>query len=178
MLVDYVSARLFNMPMDKNGGYAVRGVAREATVNRFLNRKFFSIIGARSAGREDFGHAFGERFLKTFKKQKINKYDIRATAAMLTTESIIRCVKLNKLRFDELILTGGGAKNLFFKNELTRQLPSIKLTLASDYGYSEDFLEAISFAVLANEALCSNRYSLKRTTGAKKAVVLGKICQS
>ncbi|MCP4580536.1 MAG: anhydro-N-acetylmuramic acid kinase [candidate division Zixibacteria bacterium] len=178
MLVDYLARKLFKKPIDTDGKIAGSGTARKAVINPILARKFFVRKGPKSAGREDFGTDFGERFVELCRKKKLDKFDTMATAARLTIEAVKRCIKLNKLRFDELILTGGGVKNQYFKKELARLLPSTRLALVSDYGYPEDYLEAISFAVLANEALCSNRYLLKHATGARKAVVLGKICQS
>jgi len=178
MPVDYISQNLFGRDYDEGGKLARVGRACNPIVSRLLDRKFFNQTGPKSAGREDFGEDFSRKFLSSCRNRKLNKHDIMATAAMLTVKAVRKCVELNKFRFDELILTGGGVKNHFFKLTLNDLLPSVKITKASDYGYPEDYLEAISFAVLANEALCSNRYPLKDVTGAKRAVVLGKICQA
>jgi anhydro-N-acetylmuramic acid kinase len=178
MLVDYISQSLFKKPYDKGGKLALAGRVDDSIIKAILALKFFNRAGPKSAGREDFGEDFSRKFLLNCRKCKLNKHDIMATAAMLTIEAVKKCLELNKLKIDELILTGGGAKNRFFKAMIEKSLPSVKITLASDYGYPEDYLEAISFAILANEAICSNRYSLKNITGAKKAVVPGKICQA
>jgi len=178
MLVDYISQNLFGRDYDKGGELASEGQANKSVIKNLLALKFFKQKGPKSAGREEFGEDFSRKFLAGCRKRKVNKRDIMATAAMLTVKAIKQCVELNKISFDELILTGGGVKNLYFKSILNLQLPSVKITKASDYGYPEDYLEAISFAVLANEAICSNRYLLKNITGAKKAVVLGKFCQA
>jgi len=178
MLVDYISQSLFGRDYDKGGRLASKGQVNNAIVKDLLSLKFFRQKGPKSAGREEFGEDFGRKFLVGCRKHKLKKHDVMATAAMLTVKAVKQCVELNKFRFDELILTGGGVKNHFFKSMLKQALPPVRISVASDYGYSEDYLEAISFAVLANEAICSNRYLLKNITGAKKAVVLGKICQA
>ena len=177
MLVDYISQNLFNRDYDDGGRLALVGQVNNSIIRSILALKYFKQVGPKSSGREDYGEDFDKNFLARCRKHKLNKHDIMATAAMLTVKAIIQCIELNKLRFDELILTGGGVKNLFFKLMLKQVLPSVRIPVASNYGYPEDYLEAISFAVLANEAICSNRYLLKNITGAKKSVVLGKICQ-
>jgi anhydro-N-acetylmuramic acid kinase len=178
MLVDYISHNLFNRDYDEGGRLALAGQINDSIIRSILALKFFNRTGPKSAGREDFGEDFSKEFLVRCRKHKLNKHDTMATAAMLTVKAVVKCAELNKFKFDELILTGGGARNRFFRSALKQKLPDVKIALASDYGYPEDYLEAISFAVLANEALCSNRYLLTKITGAKRAVVLGKICQA
>jgi anhydro-N-acetylmuramic acid kinase len=108
----------------------------------------------------------------------MNKADMIAAASLFTVEAIRRCIALNKLKVFELILAGGGAKNNFYKEHLMNKFKDATIKFASEYGYPEDYLEAISFAVLANETICSKRYDLRKVTGSKKPVVSGKICQA
>ena len=177
MLVDYLAEKLFAREYDKNGRLAMSGKADYPIINRILSRKYFSIKGPKSTGREVFGKSFGERFLSLCRKKALSKSDILATASILTVKAVKHCAQINNLKFDEIIIAGGGAGNDFFIKTLIKVFPETKITASIDYGYPRDYLEAVSFAVLANEALCSNRYQLKNATGAKEAVVLGKICQ-
>jgi len=178
MLIDYSAKKLFNREYDRHGRLAAKGTADYSIIKKILSRKFFSIKGPKSTGREAFGNVFGERFLYQCCKKGLTKYDIMATASMITIEAVRRCCQVNKFSFNELILAGGGAENHYLKDELSKLFPITKITTSDDYGIPSDCLEAISFAILANEALCSNSYNLKNVTGAKKAVISGKICQS
>jgi anhydro-N-acetylmuramic acid kinase len=45
-----------------------------------------------------------------------------------------------------------------------------------ELGQDPDFLEAISFAILANQTIEGEPVSFKMTTGANKPGILGKIC--
>ncbi|MCD6162553.1 MAG: anhydro-N-acetylmuramic acid kinase [candidate division Zixibacteria bacterium] len=178
MLVDYLTKKLYEKDYDLNGRLALKGKVDYSIIKNMLNRKFFSIKGPKSTGRETFGKAFAKDFLSVCRKKRLNKYDIIAAASQFTIEAVKYCLQINKLNFDEIIISGGGAKNNYFQDALSQAFKQIKITASIDYGFDMDYLEAISFAVLANEALCSNRYRLKNITGAQKAVVLGKICQS
>ena len=178
MLIDHLAMKLFRCDYDMNGRLASKGKTDYSIIQRFLSRKYFAVKGPKSTGRETFGKTFGETFYKHCRMKKLSSYDIITTASMLTVEAVRKCITINKLSFDEIILAGGGVRNNFIKKMLSVVFQSSEITTSADYGYPQDYLEAVSFAVLANEAVCSNRYLLKNVTGAQTAVVLGKICQS
>jgi anhydro-N-acetylmuramic acid kinase len=134
--------------------------------------------GPRSFGREEFGAAFGEKFLGLCRKQQLSNHDIMATASMFTIVGVQHCAAVNRLKFDRLLLTGGGARNQYLVASLKNNFKPIECLFVDSLGYPADYLEAISFAVLANEAINSSRHDLSAITGAKKSVVLGKICQA
>ncbi len=176
MIIDYLAKKLYGQDYDKGGKLALSGKVDNSLINGLLKSKFFNIRGTKSTGREQFGKEFSELFLNRAGKKGLNKRDILATATHLTVKAVEKCVKLNRLKLDLIIITGGGAKNRFIINRLKESLSDIEFKYASDYGYPGDFLEAISFAILANETTCSNRYNLKNVTGATRETILGKIC--
>ena len=177
MLLDHLSLKLFKKDIDRGGGLAGKGVAHERIISHFLEDPFYAKKGPKSTGREKFGGRFGDKFIDTGRKYGLGKYDILATATKFVAKTIVRCCEVNRLKFDELIVAGGGSFNNHLVGLLKGALPPTKFSNSGDYGYPASYLEAISFAVLANEAICSNRYYLKTVTGSSKAVVLGKICQ-
>jgi anhydro-N-acetylmuramic acid kinase len=178
MPVDYLMRKFYRQNFDKDGRIAASGRLNQSLIDTFLTRGFFKRKGVKSAGREDFGRAFAEDFLSRCRKKKITNADIIATASELTTAAVAKFTVMNKLKFNTLLLTGGGAKNRYFIDSLKRLLPGVEIKRVSDYNYPEDYLEAISFAILANEAICSNKYNLRDVTGSRKMVVAGKICQA
>ena len=80
------------------------------------------------------------------------------------------------MRADEVIVSGGGARNAFFMSELSRLFAPAMVLPADDIGVSSDAREAITFALLANETVHGQPANLPRVTGADRQVVLGKIC--
>lgn len=177
MLVDYLARTLFGREYDRDGETARRGRVHAALVKQALNHSFFRASGPKSTGREMFGDDFAARFLSKCRARGLDNYDILATASAVTIEAVRTCCELNELSFDRLIVAGGGAKNQFFLENLRSVFPKSTIVGSSHHGMPEDYLEAVSFAVLANETLCSNSYDLKDMTGSRKRVVLGKICQ-
>ncbi len=178
MLIDWLSDRLFNREYDSNGKIAATGYVDKTLASSMLKAKYYNIKGPKSSGREQYGARFAETFLHKAKARGLKKEDIIATASYLTSKAVRKCVKLNGLKLDLLITTGGGTKNRFLMRTLEELLPDIEFRQATEYGFPNDYLEAVSFAILANETLCSNRYDLKKVTGSRQEIVLGKICQA
>jgi anhydro-N-acetylmuramic acid kinase len=178
MIIDYLAKTLFNKEIDNGGRLALAGLPRWGIINQLLDTKFFNERGPKSAGREEFGANYSEKLIRFGRKNGLSKSDIMATAAMLTAIAISRCVTINRLKFNRLIFTGGGAHNKYLVGALTKLFDTVDCMAVDDLGYPGDYLEAISFAILANETINSNRYELSSVTGAHKSTVLGKICQS
>jgi anhydro-N-acetylmuramic acid kinase len=53
--------------------------------------------------------------------------------------------------------------------------PPVQIGMTDDYGIPSDYLEAMAFALLANEALHGKAANLPSVTGARRPVILGKI---
>ena len=76
---------------------------------------------------------------------------------------------------DELIVSGGGARNPEIMNHLAALLPGVAIATSSDFGIDIDAKEAIAFAILGYETWRRRPSNLPSATGARHAVVLGKI---
>ena len=75
---------------------------------------------------------------------------------------------------DELIVSGGGAKNPVLMGHLTKVL-DIQVKTSDDLGLQSEAKEAVAFALLAYETLCGRPGNVPRVTGASKSVVLGSV---
>ena len=78
-------------------------------------------------------------------------------------------------RVDELIVSGGGAHNRTMMGYLQAALPETRIRRSNEFGIDSDAKEAIAFAILAHETFRRRPSNLPSATGAKKAVILGKI---
>ena len=76
----------------------------------------------------------------------------------------------------QVIVSGGGAKNPLIMAQLAAALKPTEVVPLSKLGIPEDAKEAYAFALLAYETWNRRTGNLPSATGAKKAVVLGKIC--
>lgn len=179
MLIDAIMQRLFNEPFDRDGKTARSGKVNEELLGKSLQYPFFKKPPPKSTGREEFGATFCESFLREAERLQLSTKDIVATAAELTA----RTVWQNYQDFvepvtaiDEMIVSGGGAKNAFIVDSLQEKFRGVEVRLIDDFGIPSDAKEAMCFAVLANETIAGNPNNVPAATGARQPTILGKIC--
>ena len=184
MLIDAVTEKLFGKPFDRGGKIAASGKVLDNAVHAMLKLEFFRRKPPKTAGREEFGREFVLEFLRSSGRSP--KQDIVATATALTSKSIADAVRrfvlkssrsARKLGFQELILSGGGAKNRALVSMLTSELAplGLRLRFSDEFGLPSEAKEAVAFAVLAYETWHRRPSNIPSATGAKGAAVLGKI---
>jgi anhydro-N-acetylmuramic acid kinase len=184
MVMDAVTERLFRKSLDHGGKIAASGKVLDKVVQGMLKHEFFRRKPPKTAGREEFGREFVLEFLSSC--GRCRKQDIVATATALTAKSIADALRRFVLRnsrsarkpgFQELILSGGGAKNRALVAMLTSELAplGLRLRFSDEFGLPSAAKEAVAFAVLAYETWHRRPSNIPSATGAKRAAVLGKI---
>jgi anhydro-N-acetylmuramic acid kinase len=180
MVIDAVTDALFGCPFDRDGKIAASGSVQEPVLRAVLRSGFFRKLPPKTAGREEFGREFVQRFLGRSKAAR--KQDVIATATALTALSIAQSVErfvlpLTAKPFPEMILSGGGTKNPTLMRMLRERLAPLGMHLrfSDEFGLPSAAKEAVAFAVLAYETWNHRPSNLPSATGAKRAAVLGKI---
>jgi anhydro-N-acetylmuramic acid kinase len=176
MLLDSVVAALRREGPrhDEGGALAASGRADEGVVREFLADPYFSRKPPKSAGREEFGAAFRDRFLKRTEGRSME--DRLRTAVAITAAGILRAVGMSGAgKPDEIIVSGGGAKNAALLDAIRAMLPGTALRLSDDLGVPSDAKEATAFAFLAVETLAGRPGNVPAATGARREVLLGSI---
>lgn len=179
MVIDAVMQELLGRRYDRDGKVAASGQAREDVIGRLLRTPFFRQRPPRTAGREEFGREYVSQFLRLCRGA--TKADVVATATDLTARSIGDAVRRFVARkrggYQEMIVSGGGAKNPTLMAMLRNQLSplEIELRFSDEFGVPTEAKEAVAFAVLAHETWYRRPSNVPAATGAKRAAVLGKI---
>lgn len=184
MVIDAVTEKLFGPPFDRNGKIAASGKVLDRVLQKQLQSEFFLRKPPKTTGREEFGRDFTREFLRSCGRCK--KEDAVATATALTAKSIADAVRRfapqkasssRKQRFQEMILSGGGARNPTLVAMLTHELAplGVRLRLSDEFGLPSAAKEAVAFALLAYETWHRRPSNVASATGAKRAAVLGKI---
>lgn len=180
LLIDQLMQRLYEEPFDKNGRIAQIGKFSERIFNHLLKiDEFIQQDPPRSTGREHYGKDFVLNILKKSLRSRIQEPEIIHTVTKYTVYAIYEAYKkfiqpTNKAEI--LIVGGGGSRNPFIMDSLQEYFGNIEVKTTGDYNLDEDCKEAICFAVLANELIAGRSTNLPKVTGAKKNVLLGKIC--
>jgi len=179
MLIDALTKKLFFKEFDKDGDLARAGNFNQELFNALKEKdNFIDRIPPKSTGREYYGEQFLDSLLKEFKN--VPAKDWLNTVTKFTSYAVHRNYEKfvkDETKIDELIISGGGAKNKFLYECLSKEFGnSVELKVIDDIGVSSDAKEAICFAVLANETISGNPTNIPRTTGASRPTILGKIC--
>src|ERR1700691_1229962 len=184
MVIDAVTEKLFSQPFDRNGKIAASGKILDQVVRQILHRDFFRRNPPKTAGREEFGREFVREYLQSC--GRCRKQDAVATATALTVKSIAAAVRDHAIQnarprrkpaFQEMILSGGGAKNSTLVAMLASELTplGVRLRLSDEFGLPSVAKEAVAFAVLAYETWHRRPSNIPSATGAARPAVLGKI---
>ena len=162
---------------DSEGRRAARGRVDPALLDALLSDPFFGESPPRSTGRERFGDARLEALVARAAPASEGDWDdLLATLTELTARSMAdayeRFLPLDEV--DEIVLTGGGARNPTLVERITRLLAPIPVRSGPDaLGLDPDAREAAAFALLAWAHVNGIPSSLPAVTGARGSRVLG-----
>jgi anhydro-N-acetylmuramic acid kinase len=176
MLIDALTMKLFGRQFDRRGAIARRGNILPGILSFALRLPYFQKKPPKSTGREQFGAAFAKKILALGKGA--HPEDIIASVTELTPLTVFHQYAkfLRKIcTVDELIVSGGGARNDSIMEALRHYFAPAAVIQSDEAGVSSEAKEAICFALLANETLAGNPANLPRVTGASRATVLGSI---
>jgi anhydro-N-acetylmuramic acid kinase len=187
MVIDACMKRLYEREFDDGGEVARKGRVLPEVVEEILKEGYFSAPPPKSCGREQFGEAFVSRFIAMCRKvggREDRDEDVIATATALTVASVVDAYRrfvaghLGKAASVEFVVAGGGAKNDVLMKMLGDGLGllKVKVRLMEELGIPSQAKEAVAFALLAWLSWHGLPGNVPAATGAKRAVVLGKVC--
>jgi anhydro-N-acetylmuramic acid kinase len=149
-------------PFDRDGERARAGKVNAALLDKLLADPYYRREPPKSCGREQYGAEF------------VRGAGIEiATAAELTARTVALAIE----RYPdtrEVIVSGGGAHNVYLMERLAAIIPA-RVTTTAEFGIGVDAKEAILFALLAHRTFQGRAGNLPSATGACKPVILGKI---
>jgi len=164
---------------DRNAEMAARGVLLPSVLRTLLEDKYCERQPPKTAGREQYGEKYVRALLARPEARRAKPEDLIRTATILTALSIVDAFHrfiAPKAKIAELLVSGGGARNPLLMAQLESGLSGVKVRDAGELGVPADAKEAFAFAVLAIETLRRRPANVPGATGAKKGVVLGKVC--
>lgn len=175
-LLNAAARTLFGEPYDRDGQHALAGRADESLLTSLLAYPYFRQTPPKSTGRETFGDAFAARVVDEGIARGNAREDIMATLTALTAESIACAYRdFGPPDIQEVILSGGGARNQALVAAIRYRLPGVPLRSHDKLGIPGNAKEAVAFALLGHETLVGRPGNLPPCTGASRTVVLGKI---
>jgi anhydro-N-acetylmuramic acid kinase len=178
MILDELALRATDgaLGFDRDGELSVRGQPIPGLLEELCAHPFLFEAPPKSAGREIFG---GSLVDELWHRHGDRPFDLLATAAAFTVEATARAYERFVFpRFPQLegvYLSGGGTRNPGLLGGLQRRLSPVRVEPVDVLGFPEPAKEAACFALLASEYLSYTPQNVPSATGAKRAVVMGKM---
>jgi len=164
---------------DLHARMARKGRCIPSLLQELLKDPYLKIKPPKSTGREYYGGEFVKKLLGMAREHRVRPEDLVRTVTLFTALSVVDALNrfvLPTVDLGQVIVSGGGARNPLIMAQLAAALDPIEVIPLSRLGIPEDAKEAYAFALLAYETWNRRTGNLPSATGAKKAVVLGKIC--
>lgn len=174
MILDEVCRRLLGMDYDRAGKMASNGEVDERLLGHLKKMGFLRKKTPISLGREQFGLDVVDGILDYSDQYKIKTESILATLSFFTAYCIARFgSKFTDVT--KVFVCGGGSHNISIMEMLADLFDGVVVTDTDDINIDPDFVESISFALLANLTVDGMPGNLPNVTGANRQVILGKI---
>ena len=180
MLIDALVHRLSggSSKMDRDGKIAARGRVNEPFLSELMRHPYFRRRPPKSTGREEFGSHYFEDIERRASSAGVAGDDLVATITALTARSIADAIRrfVTPLgRVDQLVATGGGARNPTLLRMIHGYLPEVEVLTAKAVGVDGDSLEVVAFAILGYQMLRGRQGNIPSVSGARAPAILGKL---
>jgi anhydro-N-acetylmuramic acid kinase len=190
MLIDGVVSLLTEgaADCDWDGEIAARGTVDQTLLARLMQDPFIQKPPPKTTGRERYGLSFSSSLIRetglregvlgtsgsASSEEKQQAMDLLATVTALTAQSVADAYRRWLPSVDEVIVSGGGAKNPTLMRNLREALAPSLVTSLDEHGIDSKAKEAMAMALLAHDALQGLATNVPGATGARRRVTLGK----
>jgi anhydro-N-acetylmuramic acid kinase len=157
-LLDAFARSEFGVPFDRDGLLAANGRVDEQLLSIFLRDAFFPLPFPKTSGPEYFSAEWVQRALAQLPKGRTNPYDLMATLARLTADTVADAIQTVALtgKKQKIFVSGGGAHNPMIMKGLKERFPDWLIAPMETLGVHGDAKEAVLFAALANETVAGH----------------------
>ena len=168
LMDDYMS-NIFNQNFDIDGSVAAKGTPIEEEIKKMLQHDFFSTTPPKSLDRQEFSPQYNKLVNK-----KYSVYDVMATLAEFTIETIVTSFKLLPKKVKSILITGGGCRNVYLTKRLKDKL-KLKVYKETQLGINFDYIEAELIAYLSARSIYNLPITFPSTTGVSRPLSGGNL---
>jgi anhydro-N-acetylmuramic acid kinase len=164
---------------DEGARRARAGRAIPGLLDQLMRDPYLRVAPPKSTGREYYGVDYLKKMLALGRKHGAKPNDLIRSATIFTALTVVDALNrfvMRKVKIDQLIVSGGGARNPLIMGQLSALLPGVEVIPSSRLEVAEEAKEAFAFALLAYETFHRRAGNVFSATGAKGPAILGKIC--
>ena len=158
-LLDSYCQKFLDQDYDRNGLLARKGTVHKASLNKMLAHPFFKKRQPKSTGKEIFNLTLIPKSLLQQSSE-----NILATLTELTAITIAQAIKHKQQSINEIIVCGGGIKNLFLIERISHYI-SLPIVSSELMGYDPQSIEAMAFGWLASQRVTNKPLIVGKSKG-------------
>lgn len=163
---------------DPGGKHAVQGRCLEGLLKSWLSNPALRARPPKSLPRHRFGSAFAAEAIQQAKQADAGLHDLLCTATHFVARGVIDAIDRflpKEATFDQVLLSGGGARNGLLWHLFEQQFMDVPVSLTDAMGVSSAARQALGHGILAALTLDGVPASLPTVTGAVASRLLGSI---
>jgi anhydro-N-acetylmuramic acid kinase len=177
VLLDYWCEKNTGQPFDMGGQWAAQGTENTTLLNYFLcSDPWFDIAPPKSTGRDQFNAQWLEQRLEQWHQcmhpSALAANDTQATLVALTAKTIGNAIQRYAAGTEEVLVCGGGARNLALMRKLQAEL-NCPVRTTETMEINAQHVEALAFAWLAWAYDTRHPAGVPDVTGARHLSILG-----
>ena len=175
ILIDYLARQLFQRSTDTDGAIAARGGVNAALLNELLAAEHFHRPPPKRTTAADWSGPAAQRLEMLAGKHRCEAPALLATVTELTARGVAAAVLGMTERPHEVILTGGGARNIHLAGRIRTLLSPCSTYAGERYGLAVRAHGATAAAILAAARMDAFAAHCHNATGAAAPAVLGSL---
>lgn len=162
---------------DENAELASSGKIHPGLLNALKENSFFTQSFPKTTGPELFNLDYLTNAQQNSGTSTISPEDCICTLNRFSADTIVEAIKKCFQGNETFVIytSGGGMHNPLLMQNISSQIPGIKIKTTADLEINPDAKEAVLFAILANECISGSGSALFNTTAGIPSVSMGKI---
>lgn len=173
----YMQEQFPGSSYDKDSIVAKSGVVNDSLLTALKEHDFFKQDFPKTTGPELFNLNYLQKAKQKSSTELLSAEDTMATLNRFSGDMIVVAIKdcVKEKTAIKIFCSGGGIHNPLLMQHLQEQLSGCIFLSTADNGVNPDAKEAILFALLANECVCSDVAAIEIKSPGIPAVAMGKI---
>jgi len=173
--IDALARRRLGRPFDTDGAVAAGGKAHRGLLGQLLADAHFRQAAPTDCPARLWGRQGAERVETLARRHRLSPADLLATVSEATVAAIATAIGTLTERPHQVILCGGGAKNIYLAMRLRTLLSPASTVALERHDIDAPGKSALGAALLAAARLDGAPANIPAATGASQAVLLGSI---
>ena len=173
----YMQEQFPGSSYDKDSIVAKSGVVNDSLLTALKEHDFFKQDFPKTTGPELFNLNYLQKAKQKSSTELLSAEDTMATLNRFSGDMIVVAIKdcIKEKTAIKIFCSGGGIHNPLLMQHLQEQLSGCIFLSTANNGVNPDAKEAILFALLANECVCSDVAAIEIKSPGIPAVAMGKI---